>query len=53
MNKRYCVAERWVVEVRYYVEADSDKEACEATVDVWPNEQEYIDVIETIVEEVK
>jgi len=53
MSKKYCVAERWVVEVRYYIEADNETEACKATVDVWPDDQEYIDVIETIVEEVK
>ena len=52
MSKRYCVAERWVVEVRYYVDADSESEAASAIQDMSPAEEEYLEVSETIIDEV-
>jgi len=51
--KNYVVAERWVVEVRYNVEAESETEACKKIGHLYPKEEEYIEVIETIVDEIK
>lgn len=53
MSKRYCVAERWIVEDRYYVEAENESEACKKILEMYSNDSECIEVIETIVEEVK
>jgi len=50
--KRYCVAERWIVEDRYYVDADNETEACKKILDIYSDESECIEVIETIVEEI-
>ena len=50
MSKRYCVAERWIVEDRYYVEAENETEACRMISELSAKESEYLEVMETIVE---
>lgn len=51
--KKYCVTERWIVEVSYHVEAESEADAniavCEC---VEPVKEEWADVLETIIKEV-
>jgi len=51
--KRYCVTERWVVEVRYLVDAKTETEACTRIGQLKPSETDYIEVIETLVDEIK
>ena len=50
MSKRYCVAERWIVEDRYYVEAENESEARRMISELSSKESECLEVIETIVE---
>lgn len=52
MIKKYCVTERWVVDVRYYVEAESESEACQKIAHLYPTEEAYEEVLETFVDEV-
>ena len=50
--KHYVVAEVWKVEARHVVQAESEDQACRLIQDRSPDEQEFIEVLETIVQEV-
>lgn len=52
--KDYVVTEVWKVEARFFVQADSETEACHivSNLGTMPDQEEFIQVEETIVEEV-
>ena len=50
--KQFVVAEIWKVESRFYVQAASEDEACRLIQDHEPDEHDFIEVLETIVQEV-
>jgi len=52
--KKYVVAEVWKVEARFYVQAESEDEACRivSNLGTMPDDEEFIEIMETIVEEV-
>lgn len=54
--KDYVVAEIWKVEARYNVQAESEDEACwivsNLRLGTMPDEEEFLEVMETIVQEI-
>jgi hypothetical protein len=50
--KQFVIAEVWKVEARFYVQADSEDQACNLIQDQSPDEHDFIEVLETIVQEV-
>jgi len=52
--KDYVVTEVWKVESRFFVQADSESEACQivSNLGTMPDQEEFIQIEETIVEEV-
>jgi hypothetical protein len=52
--KDYVVTEVWKVEARFFVQANSESEACQivSNLGTMPDQEDFIQVEETIVEEV-